>query len=447
MFFALLTKNRERNMATPEETRDRIKEMRDRIFKDSEKETIEKNIQETVPENDLAEKKPKVLNTNESPSDETKHAKSQEASSSEKSQYYDDRISLLSADTNKHISEIVLEFTGKLGSLEKAILEKLEQTFEESNSKINGIEKLVNINNISSSQANESLKEELQKLNRSLQLDISSISQRLSSKHDKIETELQNNVDELSKFENAVEERHNSLEESFYEKLQLNGNRISLLSADTQRQISEIAREFANKSSSLETEMLDKLEHISFHLRKVEEQIENQIGDLSTSLQKYVLSITDSQEDKIDAEAKKIEKDVSSLKQEIFEYKRGLKADIDKKIKESELKTNDYLSKKIFEVRDLLSGEFKSLSGELSILKDVVKEKHSELAKHMKNNVFSITKAAEKDRKYSSNRFEKVSESIQSVKAMIVREEDLVELFQNYTLNVNISDDVKPSKR
>ena len=146
MFFALLTKNRERSMATPEETRDRIKEMRDRIFKDSEKESIEKNIQETAPENDLAEKKPKVLQTNENPSDDTKP---QEASSSEKSQYYDDRISLLSAGTNKNISEIVLEFTDQLGSLEKAILEKLEQTFEESNSKINGIENLVNINNIS----------------------------------------------------------------------------------------------------------------------------------------------------------------------------------------------------------------------------------------------------------------------------------------------------------
>mgnify|MGYP003310308865 FL=1 len=192
--------------------------------------------------------------------------------------------------------------------------------------------------------------------------------------------------------------------------------------------------------------MLDKFEHISFHLEKVEEQIENQIGDLSTSVQKYVLSLTDSQEDKIDAQAKKIEKNVSSLKQEIFEYKTELKADIDKKIKESELKTNEYLSKKIYEVRDLLSGEFKSLSGELSILKGVVKEKNSELAKHMKNNVSAITKAAEKDRKHFNSRFEKVSESIQSVEAMIVREDDLVELFQNYTLNVNISDDVKASK-
>ena len=41
MFFALLKKNRERNMATPEETRDRIKEMRDRIFNDSDKNSAE----------------------------------------------------------------------------------------------------------------------------------------------------------------------------------------------------------------------------------------------------------------------------------------------------------------------------------------------------------------------------------------------------------------------
>ena len=77
----------------------------------------------------------------------------------------------------------------------------------------------------------------------------------------------------------------------------------------------------------------------------------------------------------------------------------------------------------------------------------MVKEKNSELAKNMKNNVSSIKKVAEKDRKYFNNRFEKVSESIQSVEAMIVKEEDLVDLFQNYTLNVNISDSVKPSKR
>ena len=114
-------------MATPEETRDRIKEMRDRIFKDSDKDSAQNNIQETSQENNLAEKKPKVLQKNENPSDDAKAAEPKKASSSKKAQPYDDRISLLSADTKKQISEMVLEFTGKLGSLEKAILEKVSR--------------------------------------------------------------------------------------------------------------------------------------------------------------------------------------------------------------------------------------------------------------------------------------------------------------------------------
>ena len=57
----------------------------------------------------------------------------------------------------------------------------------------------------------------------------------------------------------------------------------------------------------------------------------------------------------------------------------------------------------------------------------------------MSDRLAMIKKAAEKDRKYFNNRFESVSESIQSVEAMIVKEDDLIDLFQNYTLNVNIS--------
>ena len=57
MFFAVLTKNRELNMATPEETRDRIKEMRDRIFNDSDKSSFEKKTGEPAQAIDLTEKK------------------------------------------------------------------------------------------------------------------------------------------------------------------------------------------------------------------------------------------------------------------------------------------------------------------------------------------------------------------------------------------------------
>ena len=57
MFFAPLTKNRERNMATPEETRDRIKAMRERIFNEPNKESFGNDVNETPKDNELAEKK------------------------------------------------------------------------------------------------------------------------------------------------------------------------------------------------------------------------------------------------------------------------------------------------------------------------------------------------------------------------------------------------------
>ncbi|MDG2248050.1 MAG: hypothetical protein P8L15_02915, partial [Paracoccaceae bacterium] len=284
-----------------------------------------------------------------------KRQNSLEESFYEKLQQNGDRLSLLSAETQRQISEIVREFAGKISHLETTMLDKLEHTFAESNDKIGRVEQLVNDNILISFQANKALKERLEELNRSLRLDINSVTKRFSSADQKIEKKLQTNADKLSKFESFVEERQNSIEESFFEKLQENKDRLSSLSTDTQKQISEITQEFASKSSSLETTMLDKIEHISFHLKKVEEQIENQISDFSASLQKDVSSITASQEDKIDAQAKKIQNSVKSLKQEIFDNQRDLQADFYKKIKAGEIKTNDYLSERIVEVRELLS--------------------------------------------------------------------------------------------
>ena len=106
MFFALTTKNRKRNMATPEETRDRIKAMRDRIFNDSDKGPTGNNIQENPQEKDLAERNPKILETSEATTGNAKPAKPQETSSSEKLQQDDDSISFLSSETQKKISEI-----------------------------------------------------------------------------------------------------------------------------------------------------------------------------------------------------------------------------------------------------------------------------------------------------------------------------------------------------
>ena len=88
-----------------------------------------------------------------------KRQNSLEANFSEKLQQSDDKISLLSADTQKELAAIALDFASKSSSLETVLLDKMEHTFAESNSKIDGIEHLVNNNIINSSQANKALQE------------------------------------------------------------------------------------------------------------------------------------------------------------------------------------------------------------------------------------------------------------------------------------------------
>ena len=398
---------------------------------------------------------------------------------------------------------------------------------------------------------------------------------------------VKNKIEEIPQDDNLAKNTSNLVENSGFASKSSKSNKSSgkssskkinqknernLIGAGTKTQFSEIALEFDGKIGSLEIKMLDKLERISVNLGKVEGQIENQIGELDTSLQKYVSSITASQEEKIeslnrevvflqdklqsdvsdikdlfleqqphyekiiadyknasnkkiDNKTRKIQNNLNSLKEEIFESQKDLITDFDKKlnsndndiqivkkklessaskllrkIKDSEIKTHDYLSKKISDAREVLSSEVKALSEELAILNDIIKEKHFELTTHVDMNLAAVTtkvgedfdnlketlskestdlskhfekeiekswkeidkktnlkqveeffneKLTEKLNKFSTaleERFGTISENIQSVESMIVKEEDLTKLFQNYTLNVNISGEAKAPK-
>ena len=83
-----------------------------------------------------------------------------------------------------------------------------------------------------------------------LNLRVPMAAKRFSSSNQKIETELKNSADKFTAFENSVDERQNSLEESFLEKLQQNDDKISLLSADTQKKMSELALDLENKNNN-----------------------------------------------------------------------------------------------------------------------------------------------------------------------------------------------------
>ena len=88
MFFALLKEIREHNMTTPEETRDRIKKMRDRIFKEPDEVPLENNSGQTPqwvkkePGKDLVENNGnETLQEKELPAEKTKVVQKDEISS------------------------------------------------------------------------------------------------------------------------------------------------------------------------------------------------------------------------------------------------------------------------------------------------------------------------------------------------------------------------------
>ena len=174
-------------MPTPEETRDRIRAMRERIFNEPNNESFKNDVNETPKDNELAEKEvnvaqrtkdpskendiksisqqdefvekeANVVRENDAPPSDINTIKSLEESFSEKLQQNDDKISLLSADMQKQLSEIALDFAGKSNKLETTILNKLEDNFTEGNSKIYGIEILVNESIVNLSNANQALK-------------------------------------------------------------------------------------------------------------------------------------------------------------------------------------------------------------------------------------------------------------------------------------------------
>ena len=507
-------------MADPEETRKRIKEMRERIFKEADKVSVKNQIEKDAQETNSAPQK--SLDNGEISLEEKKIKNHQKDDLSKEIQKNDDKISIIDTDIQKQVSELTLDFDNKSNTLKTEILKKIEGNFSENNSKIDEIEKLVNYNITNSSQTNKAFKERLEELNRALQLELNSVNQKLlvtneahkkelselsnslesevssiekrfASANQKVKTELSSNSEKLSKFEKSIENSHHSLEKTFFEKLQQNDDKISELSSDTNKLISEITLDFASKQSSLETEILEKLEQTNLRVGNVEEQIENQVGYLNSSLRGYILTTSKSQEEKvhnlekeiyslqerlqteinsirnhfleqkvsiedtvakyvvetskkIDDRSENMQNSLKFFRQEFSDSQRDMLTSFDKKVKESELKTIDHLTKKFLEVRKILSEKIKSLSGDLTILDDMLKEKYSALSIDINNGLTALKKDSEKDRKNFNDQFKKAFNEIQLVESTIVKEDDLTELFQNYTLNVNISGNHNLSK-
>ena len=144
-------------MATPEETRERIKEMRERIFERSTGVSGDTDIKETSQNTDINENKAKNSKPRSAQTDEIKSKGSSEDRSHTIYQQKDDKVS--SAITE--IRNISSDEKSETSTLETDITKTIEYTFAESKTKIKKVEDLVNKSIVQASAIKETLKTEL----------------------------------------------------------------------------------------------------------------------------------------------------------------------------------------------------------------------------------------------------------------------------------------------
>ena len=168
-------------MATPEETRERIKEMRERIFERSTEVPVKNDSQETPQKSDPNKNKIKILQSNE-----VEPLSSLEDVPAEIIQQKNNQAPSLGSE----IRNISSDEKNIDSILEIEINNRFEQNLAESNTKIKKVEDLLNDSIAQASEINTVLKERLEELNKSFLLELNFIEQKYSSKNQKIESEV-----------------------------------------------------------------------------------------------------------------------------------------------------------------------------------------------------------------------------------------------------------------
>ena len=144
-------------MTTPEETRERIKEMRQRIFDRSSNVSTKKDSKETSQKTDPNENKAKKSQSKKVQSSEVKSIALSQDAPSEPFQQKDDKVTTVSTEIKDTGSDEKIETS----TLETVIANKIEQTFAESTTKIKKVEELVNESIVQASEIKEALTDRL----------------------------------------------------------------------------------------------------------------------------------------------------------------------------------------------------------------------------------------------------------------------------------------------
>ena len=111
-------------MATPEETRKRIKELRERIFQEKDEVSADKNIK--IDKQDIGLNKIKDIKKSRIPLQEEQSENHQKEDLSRDIQKNDDKISVLDTEIQKQVSELTVNFESKSNILKAEILKTID---------------------------------------------------------------------------------------------------------------------------------------------------------------------------------------------------------------------------------------------------------------------------------------------------------------------------------
>ena len=345
----------------------------------------------------------------------------------------DDKITLLSSDTKDLFRKTTLDFKKESRALEELLVQRITDSSEENVSNLKDLEGVVTDSIISSFKASDAAKIGL-------------------------EAGLKNNLDRLEELNSSIRQDFRTFVSSFTSandeintKLKQNEDKITLLSSNTQNTIAKTIHDIEGKNRVLGESILQKFEGESEEnikkFMKLEgsitagfkrsnkatdalrndleiglienlDELQNFNGSIRTDFSTLINSFT-SFNNKTDAKLKQNDEKITLLSSDI--RNKITKLTLELKTKSSAL-------------GDSSLARTKTVSSKLSIVEGKIKNDLGELRSVIKDNL-----ALSNDVKVHVGGLQK---NIRLLESMIVKEDDLTALFQNYTLNLNIIRDV-----
>ena len=372
----------------------------------------------------------------------------------------DDKIILLKSDVQNRIAKATLNSSSKNSELESFLLQKLEKVsvaLETVDSKIGkNVSDLQSVLEKDVLPVSNSQEEKIKKIGRDLnilqnkfQADVGKMKSLILDQgvsfggsvadyeikfDNKIIEQTKQNIDSFNSLKRELDEFEGSFNTTFNKKIDDCAGDVQEL----KKYQDLITAGLANEIEGISLATSDSVLNESIEVRKlVSEEViclTGEISNLSASTQKKNVSIAEDFNTKISAITDDLDKTSANHKNQFNELKSVIFEENQTLIKD--LKENiEGLHVMLGESSDMLSTEFTTLIQQC-------RETISHKVELPQVESFFNHEIDEKLKAFSSkmgDRFQTIDKSIQLVETMIVREEDLTELFQNYTLNVNIA--------